>query len=206
MVALANEKRKCGVLEIPLTQGQVALIDDSDAMIVGHLGWYAYWSTTAKKFYAVRTETLASGIRRQAYMHRMILGVTDPAVLVDHINNAGLDNRRSNLRLCLPYQNQSNRKCGYGKSQFKGVYWDSRCNKWFAQIKAKGRQIYLGICESEIEAATRYDSSALQYHGEFARLNFNQQQETNSGNSNADIAQVNEVCAIGGSGAQNLPV
>lgn len=187
------------MLGIPLTQGQVALIDDADYALVSEYRWYAVWNDYSKTFYAVRTEYREGYPKRQVYMHRVILGVTDRRILVDHKNHVGTDNSRQNIRACHPHQNRSNTKKpkSGSRSQFKGVHWDRRCNKWFAQIVARGKQIYLGICASELEAAIRYDNAARIHHGDFAFLNFPIEKEQH--NVNADFASANAVDrAIGG--------
>jgi hypothetical protein len=51
------------------------------------------------------------------------------------------------------------------------VFWDRRCNKWFAQIVKNGKQLYLGIQDSEIEAARAYNTAAIELFGQFAFLN-----------------------------------
>ncbi|MGB7583176.1 MAG: AP2/ERF family transcription factor [Sedimentisphaerales bacterium] len=95
--------------------------------------------------------------------------------LVDHQNSDKLDNRRANLRLATNSQNQCNRrKTKNTSSQYKGVCLCPEKTHWYANIKHKGKKIWLGSFTSEIEAALAYDKAALEYHREFARLNFPQ--------------------------------
>jgi hypothetical protein len=108
-------------------------------------------------------------------MHRMVMKAP-PDMLVDHINQNGLDNRRSNLRLATGAQNQRNahgRGIHRGKpssSRFRGV---SRSGmKWSAHISVNGKNIRLGTFRTEEQAARAYDTAARIYHKEFARLNF----------------------------------
>jgi hypothetical protein len=108
-------------------------------------------------------------------MHRDVMGAPD-GLLVDHINQNGLDNRRSNLRIATGAQNQRNahgRGIHRGKassSAFRGV---SRSKgKWGAHVSVNGRNIRLGTFVTEEAAARAYDKAARQYHGEFAGLNF----------------------------------
>ena len=92
---------------------------------------------------------------------------------VDHIDRNPLNNVRSNLRLCSRTQNQQNRgvfknnKCGY-----KGVYFDSRKQRWRARITVNKRRISLGSYESKEEAAKAYDAAAITHFKEFAAPNF----------------------------------
>jgi AP2 domain. len=90
---------------------------------------------------------------------------------VDHKNRNGLDNRRSNLRLCSDMQNKhnmapyKNNKSGLkGVTFFQGKYWR-------ATIVVNKKQISLGLYKTPGEAARAYDEAALANFGEFARIN-----------------------------------
>ena len=156
--------------KIPLTQGKVALVDDADYERVSKYKWYA-WRGGAGPFYARRN--VASGRRQQktVKLHRFILGFPDS--FIDHVNHNGLDNRRSNLRLCTRSQNQQNRLPERGKtSAYKGVNWNKRNRIWYAKIKHNGKGFHLGCFRSEVRAAKAYDDAAKENFGEFAYLNF----------------------------------
>ena len=105
-------------------------------------------------------------------MHREILDV--PAGMIcDHKNHNGLDNRRCNLRICTPAQNQYNRRLQTGgTSLYKGVYWHKENRKWRAQICHGGLHIHIGYYDYEADAAIAYDDMAIDLFGEFACLNF----------------------------------
>jgi hypothetical protein len=94
-------------------------------------------------------------------------------LLVDHRNGDGLDNHRDNLRIATRSQNACNRHNTKSKAscRFSGLFFDKRRGKWMSRIVVNGK-IFLGYFDSEIDAARAYDAAAKKYHGEFARLNF----------------------------------
>lgn len=63
-------------------------------------------------------------------------------------------------------------------SQYQGVCWHKRANKWQVRLQAEKRGIHLGYFEDEREAARAYDAAARKYRGEKARLNFPSEEET----------------------------
>ena len=147
---------------IQLTQGKVAIVDNSDfEWLSAHKWHYAYG-------YAVR----AVGPRdRTQWMHREILG-TPEGMFTDHINGDKLDNRRSNLRVCSSSENMCNRGAqSNSTSGIKGVSWDNRSTKWRASIQLNGRKKHVGYFDTMEEAIRAYDEAALKLHGEFARTN-----------------------------------
>jgi HNH endonuclease len=155
-------------VEIPLTQGKVALIDAEDAEKVLKYKWHA--CQRAPNWYAATSAERRRG--NAIYLHRLLANPTR-GEHVDHINGDGLDCRRENLRLCTNAENRRNMRVRRGVSQFKGV---AKCKSnstrvWEAYIWFNNRKIGLGNYETEIEAARAYNAAALKYHGDFACLN-----------------------------------
>ncbi len=159
--------------EIKLTRGMVALVDDRDYDFLIQWKWHANPSTTNGCFYARRTIRVGKGVKR-IYMHRLIMQA-DSGIKVDHIDRNGLNNQRSNLRLCTRQQNTFNTNNRKRKSPYKGVSKKEdydRKKPWRACFKANGKQMLFGHFETEIEAAICYDINVLKFRGEFAVLNF----------------------------------
>ena len=151
--------------EIPLSQEKVALVDDEDFELVREYKWHL---KASRRFLYAETSTLGSVM----LMHRYILDAPD-IKHVDHINDDGLDNRRSNLRFCSAQQNLWNKRKQEGcSSQYKGVVWDRQANKWRTRIRKDDKLIHLGRFKFEEGAAAAYDRAAIELFGEFARLNF----------------------------------
>ena len=111
--------------------------------------------------------------------HRLIMEIHHPELRnnlelqVDHINGNRLDNRKENLRLATPQQNQMNRKSHRNStSKYKGVSWDKSRNKWRALIMIDNKYKHIGRYQDEREAALAYDKAARELFGEYAHLNF----------------------------------
>ena len=152
--------------KIPLTQDKVALIDDTDYPLVTQHNWHAHPKSNGSICYA------RSNVRPRLLMHRLILGPA-PDQMVDHIDGNGLNNCRSNLRLCSNSLNRGNSTKKYkGTSKYKGVCWDRESRKWRAFVTRDYKKIGLGRFSSEIDAARAYDMKARELFGEFARTNF----------------------------------
>lgn len=155
---------------IPLTQGQVALVDDEDYEWLNQWNWYAI--KNGNTFYAARTSPSPSPF--VILMHHEIIGKPEPGLQTDHIDGNGFSNQKSNLRMVTKSQNQMNQHHTTGSSRFKGVGWNSRDNKWQAHIRIDGKSKHLGYFVLEEDAARAYDNAAVKYFGEYARLNFPQ--------------------------------
>ena len=158
--------------EIKLTQGKVALVDDEDFEYLNQWKWCAH--KAGNTFYAVR-EVRIEGREYNLSMHRLLLRLKKgDKPVVDHIDRDGLNNQRSNIRVCTTSQNMRNvKKFGEGSySEYKGVTLNKRVNRWHARIRiAPGERLYLGSFDSDVQAALAYNEAAKKYHGEFACLN-----------------------------------
>jgi hypothetical protein len=167
---------------IRLGDGYVALVDDEDADRALSVRW------TVKEPrqpggspYAVFVRHTKAGVVSLS-LHRFIAGA-NAGELVDHRNGEGLDNRRSNLRRCTSRENARNRTRYVRRKRlsggFLGVYYNKRARLWVASIHAgetdangEAKKISLKLYSTPEEAARVYDSAAAYYFGEFASLNF----------------------------------
>ena len=139
----------------------VCLFDAEDSELVCQYNWNLH-----NKGYAV---TSING--KTILMHRLILGITDTSIQVDHKHHNKLDNRRQMLRTCTRSENRRNsRKLARATSKLKGIYKED--GKWHVQIMQGLKIKNLGRFWSEITAAKVYDQKARELFKEFAFLNF----------------------------------
>lgn len=142
--------------EIPLSRGKVALVDADDYE----------WLSIHKWHY---TSAGYANSSKLGYMHRFVLGLTESALVVDHINGNKLDNRRANLRLATRAQNVMNQRTSAANSSgYKGVSWDKDVKKWRAYLTYQKKRVYLGLYEDAEDAAQAYNTKATELFGEFA--------------------------------------
>jgi AP2 domain/HNH endonuclease len=149
--------------EIPLTKGQIALVDDEDYEELAKYKWCAH--KIGKTYYAARNFQNVT-----IHMHKQIMGTPPSGYEIDHIDHPGTDNRRCNLRFATRSQNNQNQnRASHNTSGYKGVSWDSKRSKWEAYITRYGRKIHVGYFASKELAAQAYNEAAEDIFGEFAR-------------------------------------
>jgi hypothetical protein len=105
---------------------------------------------------------------RKFFLHHQLMGlhfIPNPENYsqIDHINGVRNDNRLENLRWVNHSQNQRNKKKKTNcSSQYLGVSWCKRDNKWLAKISINKIDKYLGYFDTEIEAFSAWKSFVVQ--------------------------------------------
>lgn len=107
------------------------------------------------------------------YLHRLVMGVTDPKIQVDHIRHPPkpqhkIDNRKENLRLVTNQQNQMNNAPSKNNTSGKtGVSWDKSRMKWEAYIWVNRKKVHLGRFANRDEAIDARKKAEKKYFGEY---------------------------------------
>jgi hypothetical protein len=157
---------------IHLSSGNYTIVDEDVAeMLLDKACWFE-----VKKYKYPKSKSKTSYIaaycrenKSTIQIHRIILGIEDKDIVIDHINGSGFDNRRCNLRICSKAENGRNTSLYVNnKSGVKGVSWAKRLGKWMACIQVNNKSIHLGYFLSIEEAAIAVRHARLKYHGTFA--------------------------------------
>lgn len=183
-----TQRAKSEVRIIQLTRGKAALVSDHRFEELNQWCWTAHLKRGA--FYAERG--LSDG--KSISMHRQILR-TD-ASDIDHKDGDTLNNCDYNIRPSTHSQNGGN-QCKQSRpttSKYKGVC--RHAGKWHACITVNYHRIHLGSFKDEEKAAWAYDTAAIKYFGEFARLNFSLGDTTDGELSESDRRDMAEVAAF----------
>ena len=116
------------------------------------------------------------GRQTQCCIHRLLAQewIENPLgkKCVDHIDGNTINNHWENLRWATCSENNRNRaKRTNATSSYYGVCWHKANGKWLAQISIEGKRTSLGTYTSEKEAAQTFNKAAIEYYGEYAKLN-----------------------------------
>jgi len=154
-----------GVWCIPLSETQVAIIDEDCVDVVkgrnwglGNMGYpkSTFWNTDTKRQTTVN-------------IHKLIRA---NIITVDHRNRNKRDNRKCNLREYEGSQNHYNSaKPKKGFNTYKGVTWDKKCKMWRSVSRLNKKAVFLGLFKCEKEGARAYNEFVIKNHGEFAWTN-----------------------------------
>lgn len=145
------------------------LIDDEDYARVIEKRWWIKSHAPNKPYYAIRH---VRKVKRSAIyqgMHNFIMA-PPPGMVVDHIDGNGLNNQKTNLRICTMAQNAKNRRLSRNnKSGYPGVYWVNREQRWVAYFAMNGTEVCLGYFKTPEAAAAVWKQKAIEIRGEFIR-------------------------------------
>lgn len=81
-------------------------------------------------------------------------------LVVNHIDFNKTNNNVNNLEIVTQREN-ANLKHIKSSSQYIGVYWNKRANKWHSRIVVNGKQKHLGYFINELEASGLYQKELI---------------------------------------------
>lgn len=126
-----------------------------------------YWKNTGRAALQVKCPKmyLRGRFLGEIYLtHRIIYKMlhNQEPPQIDHINHNRADNKAINLRASTQEENHKNRRAHKNNtSGAAGVQWYENLQKWAARVWVggrKGKNIYLGFCDTVAEAAEVVDA------------------------------------------------
>jgi hypothetical protein len=157
---------------IPLSQGKSAMIDDDDADMVSRFKWCIHKNKTCYTEYATASVPQSGKRNRKIYLHSLIMRF--PKNRIDHRDGNGLDCRKHNLREATCSQNAMNQRFRKNNTTgFRGVVFirDGRKKPYRVMIRVNRKHIFVGSCETAVEAAKAYNDASHKHHGEYGIRN-----------------------------------
>lgn len=150
--------------KIKLTKGKFALVDDEDYGKLSKYKWHANHDNKGK-FYADRSTFKGIKGEFERKMHRLIMDCPKGKE-IDHIDGNGLNNQKSNLRVCTHAQNMKNMIAHKdSRSGLRGVSPSGK--KWQVRITNNYKEKYIGTYNSKLEAYQAYCDACTKYHGDY---------------------------------------
>lgn len=154
---------------IALPCGRSFSIDDADLHFLDGRIWFSRWSKGGNRNLHVRGRPPGVG-KKEVGLARLILGLKKGEV-VDFKNLNGLDCRRENIRKTSRAIGNRHVPKKRKHKKYKGVFFDRRRGKFYAQIAVDRRRYYGGNFDDPQLAAAAYDLLAVKHHKEFALTN-----------------------------------
>lgn len=77
---------------------------------------------------------------------------------IDHIDGNKTNNRKDNLRLVTNQENQ------FSKPKVKGFTYKKHAKKFEAKLKLNGKDVYLGLYDTELDARAAYLRAKEKHH------------------------------------------
>lgn len=146
------------VIKVITKKGEEILIDAEDFEKVRRYSW-----CISKTGYPVAN---ISG--KVTKLHRYLLGLTNPKIIVDHINRNTLDNRKCNLRICTALENARNTTVSKNSSTgYLGISLTAQ-GKYRARIMVNRKEIRLGNYSRIEDAIKARKQAEKKYFKEFA--------------------------------------
>jgi len=160
-----------GVLYIPLSGGQLAIVDDTPeirALVEGR-----NWTTRATRYPGIVYAHANFRNPDRSYSTKALHRVLMPGVaIVDHINGNGIDCRLCNLRPATHGQNKRNSRAS-AASGLKGAYCTTKARGgrvyvyWQSAITVDKKRVYLGTFPTEQAAHDAWLAASMKIDPHF---------------------------------------
>ena len=153
--------------------GEEFWFDKEDYDLIKNYSWYY-----SSKGYVVSTEKRT---RKKIALHRLVMGDIPEGMVVDHKihpkgNGNKYDNRKSNLEIKTPSQNNMNADVYITSSTgVRGVTYDSKVNKWQARIGINYKRIHLGWFDNIEDAIKAREKAEIKYYGKYSFKEINKE-------------------------------
>lgn len=121
----------------------IDLIDLSK--VAAYESWFVRTSEYSKTYYAAALKQIGVNKYVIVRLHRLIFGLTDPTIFIDHDNRNGLDNRRTNIKVASNSINGFNKDLRPDNNSGQtGVSYKKDVKAWRAYITINKKTINLG--------------------------------------------------------------
>lgn len=147
-------------------------LEDLERVINFPYTWYAKLNKSIGKYYVYASEYQPKTKRcKPIFLHQFIMEANGK--IVDHRNNDGLDNRKSNLRMATDKNNSTNRRSRNknNSSGYRNVSWSESYGKWIVQMQVNKKNTILGKFDDVHEAGKFAEEMRQKYYGEYAGKN-----------------------------------
>jgi hypothetical protein len=145
------------MMQIPLTQGEVALVDDADYPLLSEFCWCYRPERNGRQGYAVRHRQV-NGKDRLCYLHREILPAPEGHETI-FLNHDRLDCRRENLKVVSKEEaRRHHRVRSDSKSGIKGVRYNPENDTWSAYVYRHRHCYHVGTYPTQEQAVAAYES------------------------------------------------
>lgn len=147
-------------------------LEDLERVINYPYTWYAKLNKSIGKYYVYASEYQPKTKRcKPIFLHQFIMKANGK--IVDHKNNDGLDNRKSNLRMATDKNNSTNRRSRNknNSSGYRNVSWSESYGKWIVQMQVNKKNTILGKFDDVHEAGKFAEEMRQKYYGEYAGKN-----------------------------------
>lgn len=145
------------------TSGKKFFIDTEDL----ELAKQYCWRIDKQSGYVIANSR--NGENKIIWLHRLVMGVTNKEIYVDHSDWNKRNNKKSNLRIATKSENNMNiKRKSNNTSGYTGVTINKRTGKFVARISKNNKRFYLGSFETFEEAVKVRHKAEMVMHNKWS--------------------------------------